>query len=89
MVTLSMNLLLQGRSDVTYASALSNHCSITGYLVFLNGAPIAQKSGQPKSVTLLSAEAELESGNQCARICSMQYRLWNRLDYTKANDTQN
>jgi hypothetical protein len=35
--------------------------------VFLNGAPVAQKSRQQKSVTLSSAEAELASGTQCAQ----------------------
>jgi hypothetical protein len=59
--------VITGRSDATYASNLTNRRSITGYSVFLNGAPIAQKSGQQKSVTLSSAESELAAGTQCVQ----------------------
>jgi hypothetical protein len=59
--------IIKGWSDVTYASNLEKCHSITGYLVFLNEAPIEQKSGQQKSVTLLSAESKLASGTQGAQ----------------------
>jgi hypothetical protein len=59
--------IIKGRSDATYASVLTNSCSITRYLVFLNGTLVAQKSRQQKSVTCLSAEAELASRTGCAQ----------------------
>jgi hypothetical protein len=56
-----------GKSDAAYATDTTNRRSISGYAVFLNGAPIAQKSGQQKSVTLSTAESELADGTQCAQ----------------------
>jgi hypothetical protein len=40
---------------------------ISGYCVMLEGAPVSMKSGQQKSVTLSTAEAELVSAKQCAQ----------------------
>ena len=59
--------LITGKSDANYAADTTTRHSITGYTVFLNGASIAQKSAQQKSVTLSTAEAELAAGTQCAQ----------------------
>jgi hypothetical protein len=59
--------IVKGLSDANYATDPSSRKSISGYSVFLEDAPISMKSGQQKSVTLSTAEAELVSGTQCAQ----------------------
>jgi hypothetical protein len=59
--------IIAGKSDAAYATDTTNRRSISGYAVFLNGAHIAQKSGQQKSVTLSTAESKLAAGTQCAQ----------------------
>jgi hypothetical protein len=56
-----------GLSDANYATDPSSRRSVSGYSVFLENAPISMKSGQQKSVTLSTAEAEVVSGTQCAQ----------------------
>jgi hypothetical protein len=55
------------KSDSNYATDTTNRCSVTGYSVFLEDAPVAQKSGQQGSVTLSAAEAELAAGMACVQ----------------------
>jgi hypothetical protein len=58
---------VKGKLDAAYATNTTNCRSLTCYLVFLNGAPVSQKSGQQKSVTLSTAKSELVTGTQCAQ----------------------
>jgi hypothetical protein len=63
----NFELIVKGLSDANYATDPSSRKSISGYSVFLEDAPISMKSGQQKSVTLSTTEAELVSGTQCAQ----------------------
>jgi hypothetical protein len=56
-----------GMSGANYATDPTTRKSISGFLVFLEGAPISMKSGQQNVVTLSSAEAELYAATQCAQ----------------------
>jgi hypothetical protein len=58
---------IRGFSDANYATDTSNRRSISGYSVFLEGAPVSMKCGQQTSVTLSVTEAELVSATQCAQ----------------------
>jgi len=48
-----------GVTDANYATDADSRRSVSGYLVFLNGAPVSFKSVQQKVVTLSTTEAEL------------------------------
>jgi hypothetical protein len=63
----SHKFLVKGKSDSNYVTDVTNHCSVTRYSVFLEGAPVAQKSGQQGSVTLFTAEAKLAAGTACVQ----------------------
>ena len=56
-----------GKSDATYASDPDTRKSMSGSEVFLNNAPVCQKSGQQATVALSSAESELMSATSCAQ----------------------
>ena len=58
---------ISGLSDAAYATDTTNRRSITGYSVFMEKAPVAQKCGQQSSVTLSTAESELVSGTACGQ----------------------
>jgi hypothetical protein len=49
---------LRGRSDSDYAGDKNTRQSVSGYVVYLNGALIAWRSKAQKTVTLSSTEAE-------------------------------
>ena len=53
--------VVMGRAYANYAMDPTNWKSISGYSVFVNGAPVSMKSGQQKSVTLSMAEAETQA----------------------------
>ena len=59
--------VVNGLSDANYAKDTDTRRSVSGHATFLNGAPITMRSGQQKTVTLSTAEAELMSGTQCAQ----------------------
>jgi Reverse transcriptase (RNA-dependent DNA polymerase) len=50
--------IMTGRSDSDYAGDKDTRTSVSGYVVYLNGALISWKSRGQKSVTLSSTEAE-------------------------------
>jgi Reverse transcriptase (RNA-dependent DNA polymerase) len=50
--------ILTGRSDSDYAGDKQTRTSVSGYVIYLNGALISWKSRGQKSVTLSSTEAE-------------------------------
>ena len=58
---------ITGISDANYATDPDNRKSVSGFSVFLNGAPISFKSVQQKVVTLSTTEAELYAITQCAQ----------------------
>ena len=59
--------VVMGMSDANYATDPVTRKSISGYSVFLEGAPVSMKSGQQNSVTLSSAESELASATSCVQ----------------------
>lgn len=63
--------VIKGRSDANYATDPETRKSVTGFTVFLEGAPVVMKCVGQKSVTLSTAESELASATACAQ--SMLY----------------
>lgn len=60
-------LEIKGVSDANYATDVDTRKSVSGFSVFLNGAPVSFKSVQQKVVTLSTTEAELYAITQCAQ----------------------
>jgi hypothetical protein len=58
---------VSGRSDSDYAACTSTRRSVTGYVVKLEGAPVAVKSSMQKTVSLSVTESELMAGVHCAQ----------------------
>ena len=56
---------MTGVSDASYATCKDTRKSVTEYIVYLEGAPIAIKSGMQKIIALSSSEAELIALVQC------------------------
>lgn len=54
-------------SDSDYAACKATRRSVTGYAVFMEGAPITVKSSMQKTVALSVTEAELMAGVTCAQ----------------------
>ena len=63
------NFLFQvtGKSDSNYATCNETRKSVTGFIVFLEGAVIAVKSGMQKIVALSVTEAEMIALVQCVQ----------------------
>ena len=60
-------LQLRGVSDSDFGKNEDNRKSVTGYVVYLNDAPVAFKSSTQQTVSLSSAEAELNALVSCAQ----------------------
>ena len=56
-----------GVSNSNYTTCLDTRKSVSGYLVFLNGAPVTIKSGMQKTTALSVAEAEIFAAMQCTQ----------------------
>ena len=62
-------LVLMGRSDSDYAGDKNTRQSVSGYVLYLNGALIAWRSKAQKTVTLSSTEAEyMALGDLCIEV---------------------
>lgn len=48
-----------GKSDANFATCKDTRKSVTGYVVYLEGTPVAVKSGMQRIVTLSVSEAEV------------------------------
>ena len=59
--------VINGVSDSDYAACKATRRSVSGYSVFLEGAPITVKSSMQKTVALSVTEAELMAGVTCAQ----------------------
>jgi hypothetical protein len=70
----NFEFIVKGLSDVSYATDPSSRQSVSGYSVFLKDVLVSMKSGQQKSVTLSTVEAELVSGTQCMQ--DMLFVMW-------------
>jgi hypothetical protein len=57
--------VIKGMSDSDYAKDLDTRRSVSGYSVFLNGAPFAMKRKMQDVVTLSISEAELIAATHC------------------------
>lgn len=58
---------ITGKSDSDYANCPTTRRSVTGYSVFLEGAPIQVKSMMQRIVALSVTEAEINAGVTCAQ----------------------
>ena len=58
---------ISGRSDSNYAMCVDTRKSVTGYVVYLEGAPVAVKSLMQKIIALSVTEAELIALVQCVQ----------------------
>jgi hypothetical protein len=67
--------IVTGQADSDYATHTEGRRSVSGYAVFLNGAPIKEKSRMQNCVTLSVTEAELVSGTECAQYMMRTYRV--------------
>ena len=56
-----------GISDSNYVTCSETRKSVSGYSVFLNGAPVTMKSGMQKIIALSVTEAKLFAATQCAQ----------------------
>jgi len=66
---------ITGRSDSNYATDPETRQSVTGYTVFLEGAPTATKSRMQDCVTLSVTEAEYVAAAACAQEMIFQYNV--------------
>jgi hypothetical protein len=58
---------IKGYADASYKTYQDKTTSVGGHVVFLQNAPIAEKSRVQQSTTLSVTEAELVSGTDCAQ----------------------
>ncbi len=69
---------LLGRSDSDYAGDKNTRQSVSGYVLYLNGALIAWRSKAQKTVTLSSTEAEyMALGDLCVEVLFVKMLLEN------------
>ena len=63
----SFQFRVQGKPNSDYAKCPKTRRSVTGYVVQLEGAPVAVKSAMQKNVSLSVTEAEHNAAVQCAQ----------------------
>ena len=63
----NVQLRVKGASDASYATCKKTRRSVTGFVVFVEGAVVAVKSGMQRIVALSTAEAELIAMIQCVQ----------------------
>jgi len=63
----NFELVISGRSDSDYAKDTEKRRSVSGFAVYLEGAPISHKSRMQQSTTLSVSEAELVAATECAQ----------------------
>ena len=63
----SLKFKVHGRPDSNYAMCTDTRKSVTGFVVYLEGAPVAIKSAMQKIIALSVTEAELIALVQCVQ----------------------
>ncbi len=58
---------IRGVSDSDYAKDMQTRCSISGYVVYLEDAPVMHQSATQKTVTLSVCKAEMNLAVLCAQ----------------------
>jgi hypothetical protein len=59
--------VISGCSDLDYAKEPKDRCSVSGHVVYLEGAPAMFKSSTERTVSLPTTEAETYAGVTCAQ----------------------
>ncbi len=63
----SLKFVISGRLDSDYAKDPTNRHSVSGYMVYLEGAPAMFKSGTKSTVSLSTTKAETYAGVNCVQ----------------------
>jgi hypothetical protein len=63
----SHKFIISGCSDSDYAKEPKDRCSISGHVVYLEGAPAMSKSSTEKTVSLSTTKAETYAGVTCVQ----------------------
>jgi hypothetical protein len=75
----NFEFIVMGRSDSDYAKDKDTRRSVTGWSVFLCGAPVSTKSKMLQAVSLSVTEAELFAGCNCAQDMMFVMRILNSM----------
>jgi hypothetical protein len=76
----SFQFKINGKSDSDYAKDTQTRQSITGYIVYVKGAPVMHRSGtQNQTVALSSCEAELNAALLCVQDMIYGKNCWSQL----------
>ena len=75
----SFKFRICGKSDSSYATCVDTRKSVTGYVVYLEGAPVAIKSVMQRIIALSVTEAELIALVQCIQEMFLLKRSLNHL----------
>ena len=63
----SHEFVISGRLDSDYAKEPKDRCSVSGHMVYLEGAPAMFKSSTERTVSLSTTEAETYAGVTCVQ----------------------
>ncbi len=64
-ISRSHEFVISGRLDLDYAKELNNRRSVSGHLVYLEGAPTMFKSSTGRTVSFPTTKAETYAGVTC------------------------
>ena len=76
----NVQLRIKGASDASYATCKTTRRSVTGFVVFVEGAVVAVKSGMQRIMALSTAEAELIAMIQCVQVMMYVKKLVESLE---------
>ena len=68
-------------SDSDYAGDKDTRISVSGYIIFLNGAPVSWRSKAQRSVTLSSSEAEYVALSEAAKEVKFIYMVLHAMGF--------
>ena len=75
----SFQFIIRGKSDSNYGTDIETRKSVSGFVVYLEDAPVSIKSVMQKLITLSSTEAELVALVQCVQeMMALLSGCWNQ-----------